>query len=244
MAMLFTVLAVLEDYEKNGRYSGVVVKFSRGAYYDAEVGPNWWNYFFEPLEAGLATGSSYKTLNDKELSKYGHWGLDNLTRKRSFELIQKYFYLLPHIQEKVSALNEELFEGKYIIGVHYRGTDKVKSRRISYQEVAANINKVIAQNKNLHQGDYKIFIATDEDAFLDYMEANYTCPLVYLNVIRSSNGTPVHLNGSYSSNYQKGEDALIDSILLSQCDTLIRTDSNLSYWSTMLNPEMPVLFLR
>lgn len=59
---------------------------------------------------------------------------------------------------------------------------------------------------------------------------------------RSSNGEPgVHFINK--NNYSLGEEALIDACLLSKCDLLIRTSSNLSLWSTYFNPSLPTILL-
>lgn len=40
-----------------------------------------------------------------------------------------------------------------------------------------------------------------------------------------------------------GEEALMDALLLSRCNVLIRTSSNLSLWSTYFNPRLPEILL-
>jgi hypothetical protein len=43
-------------------------------------------------------------------------------------------------------------------------------------------------------------------------------------------------------NYRKGEEALINCLLLSRCCALIRTTSFLSAWASIFNPALPIVF--
>src|SRR5690606_31893810 len=120
------------------------------------------------------------------------------------------------------------FSDQFMIGIHYRGTDKItEASYISYDKVLQEIKNQI---KNI-KVDFKIFIATDDQNFLDYIKSyfKYKYDIVYLNYYRSSNNLPIHINPTkdYSA-YKIGEDALMDCILLSKCNILIRTHSSLS----------------
>jgi hypothetical protein len=44
-------------------------------------------------------------------------------------------------------------------------------------------------------------------------------------------------------NYRKGEEALINCLLLSRCSALIRTTSFLSAWASIFNPALPIVLL-
>ncbi len=58
---------------------------------------------------------------------------------------------------------------------------------------------------------------------------------------RSSGTAGVHL--SNRNQYKIGEESILDALLLSKCDLLVRTSSNLSLWSTYFNPDLPVILL-
>jgi hypothetical protein len=45
-------------------------------------------------------------------------------------------------------------------------------------------------------------------------------------------------------NYRKGEDVLIDCLLLSRSDFLLRCQSNVGELATYFNPELPVIDLQ
>ena len=61
--------------------------------------------------------------------------------------------------------------------------------------------------------------------------------LSFANIL-SSDGTAVHRNRRGPSKYEIGKEALVDSLLLSRCDFLLRTESNLSVASLFFNPAL------
>ena len=151
---------------------------------------------------------------------------------------KKYIRIKPHIQQKIDAFAVQYFLDCYMIGIHYRGTDKDKEApRVAYETVFKEIEKHIPQEK-----PYSLFIATDEVDFLEQAKKRYLNRVVALEAHRSdSQGVGVHFVNK--NKYILGEEALMDAYLLSKCDLLIRTSSNLSLWSTYFNPDLPVILL-
>lgn len=217
--------------------SGLTVDFDRyGLYYDPKRGLNWWSYYFEPIYIG-EKGNAPLTYPTQE-QYYKAWEKRRLiSRDLAAQLINKYIHIKPEIQEKIDTFACRYFLDYYTIGIHYRGTDKVKEApRIAYEKVFKEIDKHIPQEK-----PYALFVATDEIEFLEHAQIRYS-NVVALDAVRSHSGSSgVHF--ANKNNYAVGEEALIDACLLSKCDLLIRTSSNLSLWSTYFNPDLPVILL-
>lgn len=218
--------------------SGLTVDFAHyGLYYDSSCGPNWWTYYFEPIFLGESKNATlvYPTLEQYVKSwEQRRW----IPRETAAQIIKKYIHIKPHIQEKIDAFVRQYFLDHYAIGIHYRGTDKgYEAPRIEYETVFEEIEKQIPQEKQ-----YVLFIATDEIEFLEQAKKRYSNQVVALEAFRSnSGGLGVHF--ANKNNYTVGEEALMDACLLSRCDILIRTSSNLSLWSTYFNPDLPVVLL-
>jgi hypothetical protein len=236
-----SLLGALHIYEK-GDYAGVKVCFGAdgnfGTYYDPGRGSNWWEYYFKPI----TVGNDYQTkplitAQGTEACNYAFNLEFNLSRKAVNEIIKKYIFVRKRLLNVVDNFISSHFKGQ-VIGVHYRGTDKCgEAPRASYAVMEEHINSAIASfNDN---NNVQIFIATDEEDFIDYMKERYPSRVIYFeNAIRSRDGNPVHLHSQ--ENYKKGEDALLDCLLLSKCNLLIKTSSNLSLCSTYFNPSIPV----
>ena len=216
--------------------SGLTVDFdNHGLYYDSSRGPNWWTYFFEPIYLGINAPLVYST-KEQYLEAWQQRRL--ITRESAAQIIKKYIHIKPHIQQKIDAFAGQYFFDCYTIGIHYRGTDKVKEApRVEYESVFEEIEKHIPQEKK-----YVLFIATDEVDFLEQARQRYLHRVVAIEA-RRSNGGDLGVHFVNKNNYTLGEQALIDACLLSKCDLLIRTSSNLSLWSTYFNPDLPVVLL-
>ena len=234
------VLGCLDLYD---RYDYIAVKIDfgdQGLYYESSYGPNWWNYYFEPGSYPQRSNSKrkplLKRLQDEEKAEIGNAVHFYMKRERAHELIAKYVRVKQEFLEEVEAFYKEHLEGSFIIGVHYRGTDKwFEANRVSHEEVFSKVEAVMAAHKYV-----KIFVATDESSFLEKMKERFGKNICYIEAQRFD-GHPVH----YISNkcFLKGKEALIDCLLLAKSDVLIRTNSNLSAVSAYFNPNMEVFSL-
>ena len=237
-SIFHTVLGALDFMETSNSCCGLRVNFEdKGIYYDKEYGENWWEYYFEPIDIGKKTGIVKKFFNYKMIAFtfYGEFGM---SRERGNELIRKYIFLKPHIQKKIDDFYETNFQENYVIGVHYRGTDKcLEAGIVPYKNVYERLKPIIKNHNN-----YKIFVATGDSYFLTYMHAYFPGRIIAIKAIRSDEGIGVHFTEK-NRNYKKGEEAVIDCILLSKCDLLLKTSSNLSNCSIKFNPNIPVIEL-
>lgn len=219
------------------KVSGIEVNFkTNGSYYDPNLGPNWWTYYFDQLDIGSKIHSkiSYPTTDQY----WEAWKIRyNIPREIAARIIKKHIHVKPAILHKVNTFKKSFFKDLYIIGIHYRGNDKkTEAPRVNYKKVFKLVEKNIPKDK-----EFCIFVATDEQQFLDSINKAYPGLVISTDSQRSSNGKAVH--HLFHNSYETGEQALIDCLLLSRCSLLIRTSSNLSLWSTFFNPELPVVLL-
>lgn len=232
-----SVLGALDAYDKK-EISGLTVDFgTEGLYYDPKVGPNWWTYYFEPIAIGEQT--DFKLFPQYKKTIFSLTGSFEMSLERSHELIEKYVKVKPEILSKVEKIYQEQFAGSYVLGIHYRGTDKkTDSPEVSYGEVASKAEEILKDRSGA-----KIFVATDDARFLNVMKKRFSYLTVFgLDAIRSDNGKPVHM-GNSDENYRKGEEAVVDALLLARCNFLLKNSSNLSQWSRKYNPAIPTLQL-
>ncbi len=234
------VLALVKCYDQ-GRYEGIEVDFGKsGLYYDTKFGPNWWNYYCEPICLGEKKRIRYTVgyipyARPSEIEQH-------TSRGEACRLINKYITFKPSIVEKVDAFQKKHFVNKFVLGIHYRGTDKKEETpRVPYEQVGEAVQHVLQE---IGQGNVCIFVATDEAEFVEYMLRTFGSMVVCnTDVVRSRDDQPLHLS-STRDRYQCGKGAIEDCLLLARCTYFIRTSSNMGLWATFLNPKMPVLELK
>ena len=234
------VLGALNHYEESEEIEGLEIDFQNGGnFFDPHYGRNFWSYFFEPIKIEKVEqleSTDTKRFRRHKKTMFSLQGQYELSRERSFELIQRYIKPKPHIQEKINAFYEKHFKDKYVIGIHYRGTDKHwEAENKSYEQVCNAILGDLTQHS-----DAIIFVATDDQKFLDYAHDQFPGKVVNINMKRSTNDKPLHYPQT-NHMYEVGESAVLDCYLLSECTKLFKMASNLSDASSKINQHIPVV---
>ena len=174
-------------------------------------------------------------------------------REKAHELMEKYIRVKPEIQQIVDAFMARHMTGQPVLGIHLRGTDK------GFQDENKELLKILGPEQYREHIDAyleehptaKIFVATDQVQFLDEMKETYGDRVLFREALRSTDDSAVFGgrnidnslamdNGNdYFSNYHKGEEVLVDCLLLSRCDYLLRCSSHVSGTATWFNPKLP-----
>lgn len=152
--------------------------------------------------------------------------------------LDRFLKVRPYILDKVEKFTKQYFQGR-VAGIHIRGTDSFfdKGRPnlpISYFE------KLIEHKLT----DYnKVFIATDNMFVTERLQDRFKDKIIFYSSTRLDIGfekVALHETIFNDENIDFGEQVLIESILLSKCDLIIRQQSNVSTYSIILNPDIMV----
>jgi hypothetical protein len=228
------VIGCLDHFETHRAiYSGVRVDFGEhGLYYEPARGPNWWEYYFEPIAIGQRA-QSRRIAPLWQHDWFAERVEQQLSRLSASALIGRYVRVRQPIIDIAEAFWRSEAGNDPVVGVHYRGTDKIEEApRVPYDVVAASVTSAAPA------GSWKVFVATDDARCLEYFQSVFPGRVISRQVHRSFDDRPVHKQPG--DGYRKGLDALIDCLLLSRCSALFRTASNLGLVATYFNPRMPV----
>lgn len=237
-------------------------KNSESVFFDEEKGNNVWEYYFEPV-CGISSAEFYKlkhssqiefkkihTLSEKDfLPFFGvdtkgithfwntteplAWTLKN--RERCRHLCQEYIKPKEHILQIVNQFRSRYFtSSSYILGVHIRGTDFNYAKPTSLLEYFNAISEHVGKIKN---EDWKIFLATDQEQFVDEFRSEFGDRIITYDSIRSLGNLPICFNSQVNP-YQRGEDVLIDILLLSKCNYLFKCASAVGELALWLAPQL------
>lgn len=219
-----------------------------GPYYGRTPGQDWLRDLFEvtvgaegrPLQARRRIRTS--RIADFEQLGIGRHIPKALTVEQACRLIRGGLRVREDLQHHVDGFAARHFRGRHVIGLHFRGTDKSKeARRVSWEDCAATVENY----RRAHPEAEAVFLSSDEAAFIDWMRDR----LEDIEVIahddreRSRDGKAIHIDAARGDNGQKAREALINTLLLSRCDVLIRSSSFMSAWSSLFRPDLPIIML-
>lgn len=161
------------------------------------------------------------------------------------QYIKKYVKPRQEISEKIKEYVDQYFNGS-VIGVHVRGTDKKSESKIGQRPFVTIEDYLRVLEETLKKfPDSSIFVASDNnEAIAKIFKKFRNNKIIVYNCTRMKSYDsiiPVHL--SSQSGPKAGEEALIDCLLLSKCDHIICTDSNLSAAALYFNPFATCTFI-
>ncbi len=270
-AILLTTMNMVRYCERHNLYPAVCYDSTcNNAFFDPDYGNELWNQYFEPvmelsyhsLQQYLDEESETKTLHKLtstdaiKISEehpdsiysfpFGRWRFENLgdldtwyadQRKKGRETMKKYIKPKAHIIKKIDAFYQKHLQGCFVLGIHIRGTDLHYAPAVSPAEYFPHIDGWIKKEPSL-----KIFLATDQAQYISVFEKRYGKKVVYSDSFRSDNATAPFQRKELSP-YKKGEDVLLDILLLSKSDFLIKGSSNVGEMALYFNEKLECLDL-
>lgn len=158
-----------------------------------------------------------------------------------------------YIQEKVERFFADRMAGRYIVGVHIRGTDAVSKEEIrSHRHQSLQLPSYVEQIGNVLEAhpDAAIFAATDAQSSLDFIRGAFGSRVVTYDSVRHQDGEaagkgptgwimPAYIAQDRDRAARNGEEAIIEYLLLSRCQFLVHNGSSLARTVLLKVPEMP-----
>eukprot|EP01059_Diplonema_ambulator_P019669 TRINITY_DN3329_c0_g3_i1.p1 TRINITY_DN3329_c0_g3~~TRINITY_DN3329_c0_g3_i1.p1 ORF type:complete len:377 (+),score=77.42 TRINITY_DN3329_c0_g3_i1:104-1234(+) len=270
-ADFFHVLGALKYGERKGA-AGVRVQFETEIYVN-KTGDNYWGYFFEPtMMIDSSAVNPPEAHFNKYLARFGMLGTftNQAIGKRPLMqpfplmgpcgkpcgiealngLVKKYIRVKPEIMSQVDAFADLHFKDKFVIGVHFRGTDKnlVCADCIpAYDNFATIIDRV---KTHIPKGqEFVIFVASDENDVIEWLAKRYPRVVAVENGPRLWRNNTETWNGAHKASiftpWHKASSAIIDCLLLARAKYLIKNRSSVSDVALLFNanPQIPWSFI-
>lgn len=232
-AKLVWVLEILAYCEENNLRPRF--KFS---YPGSTNDENYFDMFFE-IKNSPRTNDFMKIGSIGELNLGKNYN-DILSIDLAEHLIKKYLVIKKDVLREVDEFCAKHFGDKKVLGIHYRGTDKsIEAPNVPYDRVVRNINHYLEKFPQTEL----IFLSSDDENFIKYTEnSSIERPIVYRSdAFRSSGNDAIHHSGQ--NKYDINRDAIVNALILSRCDALMKMSSILSALSKLLNPNLPLIML-
>jgi len=132
-----------------------------------------------------------------------------------------------------------------VLGVHFRGTDKfLEARPVAANDMWAIVEDFVSSASDDLAG---LFVTTDDDEFARMAavrtgnltgRGGHPLQLLVSPSARSHSDLPLHKQGSCAPILAR--QALMDTLVLSRCDIVLKTASQLSAWSKIFNPSLQI----
>lgn len=175
-----------------------------------------------PLRGNLASGDPYPAPEHLYSTKF---------RAYVKTLIDKYIRVKSNIQAKIDGFYDSNMRGNKVVGLHFRGG-------FVWNEVNIVPLELICEEANKHADESTVFfVATDQYPLLERAKELLNGKVVYYDCYRQASTTSPVRSGQWPP--QMGEDVLVETILLSHCDYLVHTISNVSTAALYFNPTLP-----
>jgi len=173
------------------------------------------------------------------------------TRALASTIVRNHIRPRDYIVEKAEAFFRENLAGRYLIGVHIRGTDALVDTTRHVRQGRVDFRKYIPVLRRLRQEnpDALIFVASDEQASVDRICEEFDGVVAY-DSIRHQGGEiagkgpaggimPAYLTQDPDRSAKNGEEAVIEYLLLCRCNYLVHNLASIPRMVLLTVPDMP-----
>jgi hypothetical protein len=248
-----------------------VVYFNRHCPYWSDEGYNGsrnvWDYFFEPLskitveslfpiEPNLLEGFTLDefaercagtrvTVTNRYPPVIECMSPIGVSFERSFVhgLLNKHLILKPRVRQMVDDFCRAHFQTRPILGVHYRGIEKLGDPL--YSRKAADPQECYLREMRLFLRKHpsaRIFVATDSRQFMEAAKSAFGDTVISREVTRlekEEESVGLHFRNPAKINGPRlGEEVLLDALILAKTDFFIHGISNVSNAVLFFNPKL------
>lgn len=158
-----------------------------------------------------------------------------LTLKEANNLFFDEFAIKDEVLSVVEKFTEEEFKNSKVLGIHFRGTDKIgEAPRVQNDRLINEINfRLSLENYN------KVFISSDESKVIDLVKSRIqNIDIIYRNdILRSNDGEQFHRDIKNSMELVNFE-ALCNILILSKTSFLLKSSSIMSDCCFIFNPNL------
>ncbi|MDX1642959.1 MAG: hypothetical protein R3244_01235 [Thermoanaerobaculia bacterium] len=231
-------------------------------FFDAERGPNVWEYYFEPVmrisygefeERRAREGWSVHRFDFHE-TLYHHlrdperiatfwayeppadpeaWMAEKRALGRTF--VARFVRPLPIFRRRAEAFFREHLANEYVVGAHVRGTDFAYAEATEPEQYVEGIRQHVAEREIER---YKVFLATDQQQFVELFRRELGERVVVADGLRSEGEVAPFNLPIERSRALLGEDVLLDVLLLARSDYLFKGASAVGEYALWFAPQL------
>lgn len=147
------------------------------------------------------------------------------------EYVSKYIKVKPGITSTVDSFALDHFQGHFVFGAHIRGTDFAYAEPTPPEDYFSVIDTL---SRELRLESFRVFLATDQVQYVERFRRVFGENLLVYDAHRSS-GDVAPFRSTSVSPYKKGEDVLVDALLLARCNHILKCAAALGEFALWFN---------
>lgn len=236
-ANLSSYVCLLKYFDLMG--SHVFIRLT-GSTYRGSEGGDWFGRYFDRIQP---MDSAYPQKEQRIFSFCGVEALrlDAIGTTLTLAEAKRVLSMNAVVKNDINLAVDNIFSsqgisGSRLLGVHYRGTDKVlEAQRVPYERVLSAARQILELDGPFDA----VLVASDEAKFVEYM-MQQKLGLVVISPPYTAAGnacTAPHLTPGLDKAVL-GREALVTCLALARCSTLLRTSSYLSAWAKVFNSSL------
>lgn len=163
------------------------------------------------------------------------------------EKLRKIFKKKIKIKNKYLKLVQSYYniniKGNKVLAIHYRGTSYKTSAGHpfppTFKQMSNIIDKLILKNKY-----DKIFLCTEDKEMFNLLKKKYLKKIIYIESYRSFSDDAFRIYPRKNHRFMLGKEILIEALIMSKCDGLLSTETNVSNFIKIINGNNKPKFFR
>ena len=204
---------------------------------ELEENLNAWEYYFDPV-------SQYK-LDEVYSSKNVFFSVPNYpdgysysitSEPRLYKVFKKYIKIKSFVMEVVESYFQRHFNGKLVLGVHFRGQEMKTTPGHWYPPTKQQMR--LAIDLMCKKYDFNsIFIVSEDASYVDFLKREYNGKIdILVNDHYRTYGNNAYKEYPRQRHFfLLGQEVLIDTLLLSRCNGLVYCTSNVATVADFIN---------
>ncbi|MGF1484090.1 MAG: hypothetical protein ACFBZ8_06980 [Opitutales bacterium] len=213
-------------------------------YGDLSKYANSWEAYFEPvIDAAVYESikqNAFKGVPTLRPTFFGWQNDPGQDQRQTFaRLTEQYIRPIASVRQAVDSFIAEHLAAQPFLGVHVRLTDAARGEEDKKVKRAEDYFALADRWAQDNTGP--IFLATDSLEAVTLFKQRYGSRVVQREAIRSSDGQSIHGHydgGTEGDPITKGLDVLIDALILSRADHLVRGLSAVTVFALCRNPSL------
>lgn len=202
---------------------------------------NSWEYYFNKINK-VKIDDVYKNNNYIFCKEKNVFTQNNKFHPSLKKIFDKNIKINNNILKKYFFYKKKIFKKKdKFLGIHFRGTDMKYSPNHPLPLTRKQVDKKIKYLMNKFNLK-KIFLVTEDTKNFNFFVNNFIdYEIFFINNFRTSKTLAFDKDYRKNHRYKMGEEALINSLLLSNCNLLMSTQTGIADFAYFVNPKLKFL---